>query len=60
MARPQPVIERIAQAMGETLREARSDPRVSADTLAAMAQQWELGLHMRRPGFHPGYPMRSS
>ena len=43
---PQPaaVLQRIAQAMDETQREAQGDARIPASLLAAMAPMWRLGM----------------
>lgn len=49
VARPEPVIERIADSMAETLADARHDARIPASLLASMAEQWALGMaHARR------------
>lgn len=44
VARPAPVIERIADAMAETLADARQDSRIPGPLLVAMAEQWALGM----------------
>jgi serine/threonine-protein kinase HipA len=41
---PERVIQRIAGAMASTLAEAAADPRVDRETLAAMRQEWEIGM----------------
>jgi serine/threonine-protein kinase HipA len=43
VADPARALERIAQAMKETIEEAKGDPRVPKDTLAQMKPVWELG-----------------
>jgi len=40
---PQAVVERIAQAMGETLRHARRDERIDKGMLAKLGEPWESG-----------------
>lgn len=44
VSQPDVVLQTIAQAMRETLLEARGDDRVPADLLEAMARAWEEGL----------------
>jgi serine/threonine-protein kinase HipA len=45
VSQPGRVLERIAQAMRQTLQEARQDARVPASLREAMAAAWETGLH---------------
>jgi len=40
---PKAVVERIAQAMGETLRHAQRDERIDKDLLAKLDEPWESG-----------------
>jgi serine/threonine-protein kinase HipA len=42
--RPQQVIDRVAQAMRETLMAAREDARIDVSLLAKLAPEWENGL----------------
>lgn len=44
VVRPRPVLERIAQAMQETLQEAKGDARVPASLLNLMVPVWETGM----------------
>lgn len=44
VARPQPVIDRIAAAMREVLAQARSDARIAPALLESMARAWRPGL----------------
>lgn len=44
VSRPEAVIQRIADAMAHTLADARQDARIPATLLAAMAEQWALGM----------------
>jgi serine/threonine-protein kinase HipA len=47
---PQPgrVLERIAQALHETLADAQGDARIAPDLLARMTRVWEEGMHHAR------------
>ncbi|HUG21765.1 type II toxin-antitoxin system HipA family toxin [Piscinibacter sp.] len=45
VSQPAQVLERVAQAMQQTLLDARQDARVPASLLQTMAQAWETGLH---------------
>jgi serine/threonine-protein kinase HipA len=42
--RPQAVLERIAQAMHETLVDAKCDSRIPAGLLERMEQLWKIGM----------------
>jgi len=44
VVRPRPVLERIAQAMRETLQAAKNDARIPAALLQLMAPVWENGM----------------
>ncbi|MGM9484779.1 type II toxin-antitoxin system HipA family toxin [Roseateles sp. NT4] len=44
MVRPRPVIERIAEAMQQTLKVAKGDSRIPADLLTTMTAVWETGM----------------
>lgn len=44
VVRPAPVLERIAQAMQETLDDAKGDSRIPADLLARMEPIWQSGM----------------
>ncbi len=48
VSQPAQVLERIAQALGETLREARGDERVPAGLLEKVRSAWEEGLLLAR------------
>ncbi|MCE4554834.1 type II toxin-antitoxin system HipA family toxin [Roseateles cellulosilyticus] len=48
VVRPRPVLERIAQAMRETLRDARADERIPRTLLDLMASVWEAGMEYAR------------
>lgn len=58
VAKPEPVIERIAEAMDATLREARGDDRIPRQLLADMSAQWKGGMThaqgRRQSTSHPG------
>ncbi|WP_457335248.1 type II toxin-antitoxin system HipA family toxin [Rhizobacter sp. P5_C2] len=45
VSQPAQVLERIAQAMRQTLQDARQDARVPASLLQTMEAAWETGLH---------------
>ncbi|PTT78423.1 type II toxin-antitoxin system HipA family toxin [Pelomonas sp. HMWF004] len=44
VARPQAVLERLAQAMHETLVDAKCDPRIPAGLLESMEPLWKIGM----------------
>jgi serine/threonine-protein kinase HipA len=44
VVRPGPVLQRIAQAMQETLDDAKGDSRIPADLLARMEPIWQVGM----------------
>ncbi len=49
VVRPRRVLERIAEAMEQTLAAARGDSRVPAELLARMAPVWETGMQYAMP-----------
>jgi serine/threonine-protein kinase HipA len=49
VVRPRPVLERIAQAMRETLMDAKGDTRIPANLLGLMGPVWEAGMQYARP-----------
>lgn len=48
VSQPAQVLERIADAMAQTLREAASDDRIGAGLLSKMSAQWEAGMLQAR------------
>jgi serine/threonine-protein kinase HipA len=48
VARPESVVQRIGDAMSETLRDATRDERIPPNLLRDMAAQWEIGLGYAR------------
>jgi serine/threonine-protein kinase HipA len=59
---PADVLERIAQAMDETLADAAGDDRIQAETLSAMTQEWQASIAIHAPdgGKGSAKPRRST
>lgn len=44
VAKPEPIVQNIAQAMSETLQQAKNDERISSPLRSAISTAWEAGL----------------
>ncbi|WP_295587711.1 hypothetical protein [uncultured Lamprocystis sp.] len=53
VAKPEAIVQSIAQAMSETLQQAKNDDRIASTLRAKISAAWETGLAYARVGTRP-------